>query len=140
MRSKTYWATSRQLAHCAQMAAITLTTQTALWATHAHADALSNNGLYGNDSIAVSVTFDAASDMSAGWTHQLLIDVDQDTATGYADGYDLLERVVDVAGPNQVYVRYTPGGGGPGGGGDPGWRTAPGQRQPTHLRQHWGLK
>lgn len=118
MRSKTHWAPSRQLAHCAQMAAITLTTQTSLWVTPAHADVLSINGLYGNASIAFSVTFDVASGMSAGWTHQLFIDDDENTATGYADWYDLPVRFVDRAGPNQVYVRYTLGGGGRGGWGN----------------------
>jgi hypothetical protein len=54
-----------------------------------------------------------------GWQFQTFLNVDQDRATGYWDGYEFLTRDSEAdLEPNTIVLRRTEGGGGPGGWGE----------------------
>ena len=72
-------------------------------------------GLYDADGVHFEVEFTDPIRFACGWHFQLYIDSDNEGATGYGHGFDLLVRGVELADPVHVYLRRAEGGDGPGG-------------------------
>ncbi len=73
------------------------------------------DGDYRGGHVRFTVRFTEASSYYDGWEFQLFIDADDDAATGYSDGFDLLVRGVELAAPGELHLRWTGGGDGAGG-------------------------
>jgi hypothetical protein len=84
----------------------------------ARAEVQTVRGDYRSDRVTFTVTFSEASSYHDGWDFQLFIDADGNHSTGYARGFDLIVRGVELASPDEVYLRETLGGDGAGGWGD----------------------
>ncbi|UCE58725.1 MAG: hypothetical protein JSU63_14930 [Phycisphaerales bacterium] len=85
------------------------------FAARAPADIESIHTAYESTGIHFEVVFSKPRPISEGWEFQLFIDADEDRATGYGSGFDLVVRCVELEGTSHASVYETEGGVGPGG-------------------------